>query len=131
MPYYQDNVQELENIRALIKHADPAEFDLYRIRDFLGYIQGDLEMLASLRRPDSLTLKRCEDGLTEITITIIADEMYAEDTIRKLWLETGQSVSDASPSGLPTPPGPSSTPQQLPESRAGAGPSRDYRAPSA
>lgn len=111
MAYYQDHVTELERIRAAIKHNDPENVDLDHIRGFLGLIRWDLEVLGSLKRPDSYILRQLDGGLTEITIVMTYERGEAEDVVQKLWLDLEPPVSDASLSGLPTPSEPAVTPR--------------------
>jgi hypothetical protein len=85
MQYYGDSVSRLENIRSTLKHLDPADISMSDIRDRLGPILADLQVLASLRRPDSLKLARVEDGSVRVTIEMVLDEAEAEDMLQKLW----------------------------------------------
>jgi hypothetical protein len=88
--YYQSRIDAINDIRSRIKHVDPENINLDDIRDTLGYIISDLEVLASLKRPDSFKLTRVsEDGMlmTKVEIQMMLDEAGAEDMIRKLWLE--------------------------------------------
>lgn len=87
MPYYGDLVQELESIRSSIKHLDPTDVPLDNIRDILGHVILDLQVLQSLRRPHSYKLQRSyEETEVTVTIEIKTDEAGAEDMIRKLWM---------------------------------------------
>lgn len=87
MPYYRDTVNDIESIRSTLKHVDPEKIDLADIRDRLGPIVADLEVLMSLRRPHSYKLTWMEDGLVEIEIKMQLDQGTADDMVRKLWLE--------------------------------------------
>jgi hypothetical protein len=81
-------VQELENIRSRIKHADPEQVDLDDIRGTLGRVILDLQVLESLHHPTSFRLKQVEDGLVRVTIKMKLDPSEAEDMIEKLWLQS-------------------------------------------
>jgi hypothetical protein len=83
--YYQTRAQDVEDMRATLKHSDPGDVNLSDIRDRLGPIVADMEMIASLRRPDSLKLERLDDGLARVTVEMVVDESEASDMIRKLW----------------------------------------------
>jgi hypothetical protein len=115
MGHYQHRISDLEEIRSQIKHLEPGQVDLERIRGFLGWIRWDLEVLAMLRRPDTYTLQDQHDGTTAVTITIVTETSEAEDLVRSLWLETDPVINDGSPSGAPTPPSPAVQPPVLPE----------------
>jgi hypothetical protein len=87
--YYQSRIQDIENIRAILKHSDPSTVDLTDIRGTLGYIISDLQVLDSLRRPDVFKLSRVSDDgimMNKIEITMLLDDEEAEDMMRKLWL---------------------------------------------
>lgn len=111
MGYHQDNLRELEDIRSMIKHMDPEQVDLERIRGFLGYVRWDLEVLASLRRPDTYTLQRLPEGMAKVTVSILVPDEDAEQLVQKLWAELDPPVSDEKPAAVPTPQEPSSTPR--------------------
>jgi hypothetical protein len=85
--YYQDRITQAESIRSQIKHVNPEHISLSDIRDFLGFVIQDLEVLAALKRPDSYTLQRLPDLITRVTIQMDLDDDQAQDLVRKLWLE--------------------------------------------
>lgn len=87
MAYYQDVLLELEDIRSMIKHNDPENVDLEKIRGFLGYVRSNLEVLSGLKRPDAFSLKNLEDGMVQITIRMIIPKEEAEDHVKKLWVD--------------------------------------------
>jgi hypothetical protein len=87
--YYKSRVQDIENIRAALKHSDPGTVDLTDIRSTLGYIISDLQVLDSLSRPDSFKISRVSDDgimMNKIEMTMLLDDEEAEDMVRKLWL---------------------------------------------
>ncbi len=89
MTYYQSRVQAIEDLRSVLKHSDPDNVNLSDIRGTLGYIIADLQVLDSLRRPDSFTISRIsEDGVlkSKVEIIMIVEEEEAEDMVQKLWL---------------------------------------------
>lgn len=85
--YHRTAIQDLEDIRVTLKHTDRVDIDTSAIRDRLGPIIADLEVLSSLRRPRSYKLVNEEDGTVTITIEMNLDEGGAEDMVRKLWLD--------------------------------------------
>jgi hypothetical protein len=87
MPYYNDAITRLDDIRSTIKHVDPGQINLSNIRDSLGSIRQDLEILAFLKRPNSYNLEQQDDGTTKITITMILDRDEADEVVKKLWIE--------------------------------------------
>lgn len=87
--YFGTRIQQLEDIRSRIKHCDPKDVNLYDVRDTLGPIIADLQILASLRRPDSYKLTQLHDenaGVVRVEIVMEMDEGDAEDMVRRLWL---------------------------------------------
>jgi hypothetical protein len=85
--YYLTSLSRLEAMRSRIKYADPGTIDLNDIRDTLGFIIADLEVLAALRHPESFKLTRRDDGLDEIVITMVLPQSESDDLLRKLWLD--------------------------------------------
>jgi hypothetical protein len=86
--YFKTSAQHIEDIRARIKHSDPGTVDLNDIRDSLGPVISDLEILAALRHPESFQVERTEDGLEKITIVMVLDPGSSADMLRKLWIGT-------------------------------------------
>jgi hypothetical protein len=86
MEYFKGSMQILDDIRARIKHSDPGTVNLNDIRDSLGPIIADLEILAALRSPDAMLVEKTEDGLERVTITMVLDRGASADMLRKLWI---------------------------------------------
>jgi hypothetical protein len=85
--YFKNSIQILNDIRSRIKH-NPDAIALYDIRDSLGPIIADLEILAALQSPDTLLVEKTPDGLEKITIVMTLDPGASAEMLRKLWIGT-------------------------------------------
>lgn len=86
--HWNTSVQDVEDIRATLKHVDPEQISLSSIRDRLGPIISDLQTLHSLQRPKSYKLTWLDDGVVQVEIIMELDEAGAEGMIRNLWLQS-------------------------------------------